>query len=66
LPGDSRPLSTRILFPSCWMHNMSWAFHFWSVARHKLPTVVILSCFFWCAKFGPNRTIDIQDQNAHI
>jgi hypothetical protein len=37
-----------------------------SVARHEHPTSVILSCFSLCAKFGPKRTIDIQDQNAHL
>jgi hypothetical protein len=37
-----------------------------SVARHKHPTSVILSCFSFCAKFGPKRTIDIQNQYAHI
>jgi hypothetical protein len=35
------------------MHNLSWAFQFWSIARHKHPTVVILSCFSCCAKFWP-------------
>jgi hypothetical protein len=37
-----------------------------SVALHKHPTSVILSCFSFFAKFGPKRTIDIQNQNAHI
>jgi predicted nucleotidyltransferase len=37
-----------------------------SVARHKHPTGVILSCFSLCAKFVPKRTIDIQNQYAHI
>jgi hypothetical protein len=37
-----------------------------SVARHKHPTSVILSCFSFCAKFGPKRTIDIQNRYAHI
>jgi hypothetical protein len=35
-------------------------------ASHKHPTSVILSCFSLCAKFGPKRTIDIQNQYAHI
>jgi hypothetical protein len=37
-----------------------------SVAHHEHPTSVILSCFSFCAKFGPKGTIDIQNQNAHI
>jgi hypothetical protein len=37
-----------------------------SVARHKHPTSVILSCSSLCAKFVPKRTIDIQNQYAHI
>jgi hypothetical protein len=36
------------------------------VAHHTHPTSVILSCFSLCAKFGPKRTIDIQNQYARI
>jgi hypothetical protein len=36
------------------------------IAHHKHPISVILSCFSFCAKFGPKRTIDIQNQYAHI
>jgi hypothetical protein len=37
-----------------------------SVAHHKHPTYVILSCLSLYAKFVPKRTIDIQYQSAHI
>jgi hypothetical protein len=37
-----------------------------SFAHHKHPTSVILSCFYPCAKIGPKRTIDIQNQYARI
>jgi hypothetical protein len=36
------------------------------VAHHKHHSSVTLSCFSLCAKFGPKRTIDIQNLYAHI
>jgi hypothetical protein len=37
-----------------------------SVARHKHPLVQYSLVSLFVQNFGPNRTIDIQDQNAHI
>jgi hypothetical protein len=68
-PGLARTFQT-------FKHQISFAFllSVWTVmsisllpvAHHKHPTSVIFSCFSLCAKFGPKRTIDIQNQYAHI
>jgi hypothetical protein len=64
--GHSGLLSIRFLLHPCWVLGLSYAFHYYLLHFTKHPTSVILSCFSFCAKFGPKRTIDIQNQYAHI
>jgi hypothetical protein len=69
IPGQARTFRTfehQISFASLLSAWTVICISLLPVAHHKHPTTVILSCFSFCAKFGPNRTIDIQNQYAHI
>jgi hypothetical protein len=65
-PGESGLLSTRFLLSLVECIICHEHFTLYSVAHHKHPTIVIPSCLFVVQDIGPNRTFDIQNQNAHI